>query len=117
MSPDAARTLASAAVDRRNILVAGGTSSGKTTLASALLAEIAAFPSALYRLEQLVEEAVVTGPRRLITEAIDLVVFISGRGSARRVDTILSVAGIDAPGDYATALLAFDPSQSSEETN
>ena len=38
--------------------------------------------SALYRLEQLVQESVVTVPRRLIAEAIDLVVFIAGRGSS-----------------------------------
>ena len=42
--------------------------------------------SALYRLEQLIQEAVVTVPRRLIAEAIDLIVFIAGRGTARRID-------------------------------
>ncbi|HEX8442406.1 MAG TPA: P-type conjugative transfer ATPase TrbB [Allosphingosinicella sp.] len=181
MPAEAARTLAGAAVERRNILLAGGTSSGKTTLANALLAEIAAFderviliedtrelqcaapdtvalrtssgivsmadlvrstlrlrpdriiigevrgaealdmlkawntghpggiatvhansaPAALHRLEQLIQEAVVTVPRRLIAEAIDVVVFISGRGSARRVDQIVSVGGLDPAGNYA----------------
>src|SRR3546814_8299407 len=43
--------------------------------------------SALYRIEQLVSENVVTVPRRLIAEAIDLVVFISGRGIGRKVES------------------------------
>ena len=181
MSAEMARLLSLAVVERRNILVAGGTSSGKTTLANALLAEMAhlderviliedtrelqspapdtvalrtrashvtmadlvrstlrlrpdriivgevrggealdmlkawntghpggiatvhanSAASALLRIEQLIQEAVVTVPRRLIADAIDLVVFIAGRGSARRVDTLARVAGLDPDGDYA----------------
>ena len=37
------------------------------------------------RLEQLIQEAVVTVPRALIAETIDLIAVLAGRGAARRL--------------------------------
>jgi type IV secretion system protein VirB11 len=54
----------------------------------------------LYRLEQLVQEAVVTVPRDLIVQAVDVVVFLDGRGANRRVETILELTTLDEEGDY-----------------
>jgi type IV secretion system protein VirB11 len=58
---------------------------------------------ALRRLEQLVQEAVVTVPRALIAETIDIVAVLSGRGAERRLAEIAHVDGLDpATGDYRT---------------
>ena len=57
--------------------------------------------SALHRVEQLVQEAVVTIPRQLIAEAIELVVFLAGRGTGRRLETIARVAACNPDGSYA----------------
>lgn len=180
MSADQAQTLRMAVQSRANILVAGGTSTGKTTLTNALLAEVAkgadrvviiedtrelqcAAPNlvamrtkegvvtlsdlvrsslrlrpdripigevrgaealdllkawgtghpggigtihagtaigALRRLEQLIQEAVVTVPRALIAETIDLVAVLAGRGSGRRLAQLARVEGLTADGDY-----------------
>ena len=55
---------------------------------------------ALRRLEQLVQEAVVTVPRLLIAETIDLIAVLAGRGSARRLTELAAVKGLGANGDY-----------------
>src|SRR3984885_12846906 len=175
-----AETLRTAVVDRRNILVAGGTSTGKTTLTNALLAEVAKTTDrvvliedtrelqckapnlvalrtkdgvvslsdlvrsalrlrpdripigevrgaealdllkawgtghpggvgtihagsalgALRRLEQLVQEAVVTVPRALIAETINVIAVLSGRGASRRLTELAVVQGLNPAGDY-----------------
>ncbi len=172
--------LRAAVAHRRNILVAGGTSTGKTTLTNALLAEMAATGDrivliedtrelqcaapnlvalrtkdgvaslsdlvraalrlrpdripigevrgpealdllkawgtghpggvgtlhassalgALRRLEQLIQEAVVTVPRALIAETIDLIAVLEGRGRARRLVELARVQGLTPSGDY-----------------
>ena len=48
---------------------------------------------ALRRLEQLIQEAVVTVPRALIAETIDLIAVLAGRGSARRLAELAARQG------------------------
>ena len=189
MSEDQAEALRAAVQSRANILVAGGTSTGKTTLTNALLAEVAntqdrvviiedtrelqcAAPNlvamrtkdgvatlsdlvrsslrlrpdripigevrgaealdllkawgtghpggigtihagsgigALRRLEQLIQEAVVTVPRAMIAETIDLVAVLSGRGSARRLAELARVEGLGPDGDYRISSAFSEP--------
>jgi len=184
-----AETLREAVRERRNILVAGGTSTGKTTLTNALLAEVAkttdrvvliedtrelqcSSPNlvalrtkdgvaslsdlvrsslrlrpdripigevrgaealdllkawgtghpggigtihagtalgALRRLEQLIQEAVVTVPRALIAETIDVIAVLSGRGVDRRLAELACVEGLKPDGDYLIRLKGDRP--------
>ena len=183
-----ATTLERAVADRLNILVAGGTGSGKTTLTNALLAEVAKTSDrvvliedtrelqcaaqnlvamrtkdgvaslsdlvrsslrlrpdripigevrgaealdllkawgtghpggvgtihagsalgALRRMEQLIQEAVVTVPRALLAETINLVAVLVREGAGRRLAELVRVEGIAAAsGDYRlTSLIA-----------
>ena len=181
MSGGEAAALRDGVVSRANILVAGGTGSGKTTLVNALLAEVAktsdrivliedtrelqcAAPNlvamrtkdgvvslsdlvrsslrlrpdripigevrgaealdllkawgtghpggigtihagtalgALRRMEQLIQEAVVTVPRALLAETIDLIAVLVRDGHGRRLAELARVEGLDpTTGDY-----------------
>jgi len=64
---------------------------------------------ALRRLEQLIQEAVVTVPRALIAETIDLVAVLSGRGSARRLAELARVEGLGPDGDYQITPATSNP--------
>jgi type IV secretion system protein VirB11 len=58
---------------------------------------------ALRRLEQLIQEAVITVPRALIAETINLIAVLAGRGSQRRLVELASVKGLSTAGDYVLA--------------
>ena len=180
MSAWQAEALVRAVAARKNILVAGGTSTGKTTLTNALLAEVAktddrvvliedtrelqcAAPNlvslrtkdgvatlsdlvrsalrlrpdripigevrgaealdllkawgtghpggvgtihagsalgVLRRMEQLIQESVVTVPRALIAETIDVIAVLVRDGTGRRLAELAEVTGLDDRGDY-----------------
>ena len=189
MGQGQADALARAVETRKNILVAGGTSTGKTTLTNALLAEVArtddrvvliedtrelqcAAPNlvslrtkdgvaslsdlvrsalrlrpdripigevrgaealdllkawgtghpggvgtihagsalgVLRRLEQLIQESVVTVPRALIAETIDIVAVLVRDGTGRRLAELAEVTGLDERGDYLILPLTPKP--------
>ena len=56
----------------------------------------------LTRLEQLIQEAVVTVPKELIAEAVNIVVHIERSGNSRRISEILQVQGVE-NGVYLTS--------------
>ncbi len=55
---------------------------------------------ALLRLEQLIQEAVVTVPRALIAETIDVIAVLSGRGAQRRLIELSRLNGLGPDGAY-----------------
>ena len=56
---------------------------------------------ALRRMEQLIQEAVVTVPRALLAETIDLVAVLVRDGTGRRLSELARVEGLDpATGEY-----------------
>ncbi|MFD2580745.1 P-type conjugative transfer ATPase TrbB [Novosphingobium colocasiae] len=191
MASDQAEALRSGVATRWNILVAGGTSTGKTTLTNALLAEVAKTDDrvviiedtrelqctapnlvamrtkdgvaslselvrsslrlrpdripvgevrgsealdllkawgtghpggigtihagsaigALRRMEQLIQEAVVTVPRALIAETIDLIAVLAGRGASRRLVELARVEGLGPDGDYHVTPIIPQPEE------
>ena len=58
---------------------------------------------ALRRLEQLVQEAVITVPRALIAETINLIAVLAGRGTQRRLVDLSALEGLSPTGDYLLA--------------
>ncbi|GBR12208.1 hypothetical protein AOE01nite_33820 [Acetobacter oeni] len=55
----------------------------------------------LHRMEQLIQEIVITVPRALIAETIDVIAVLSGRGTQRRLSELATVDGLDhATGAY-----------------
>jgi type IV secretion system protein VirB11 len=53
---------------------------------------------ALLRVEQLILEVAVNPPRALIAEAINVVIYIAGRGRSRHIESIARVVGFDGVG-------------------
>lgn len=73
--------------------------------------------AALTRLEQLIQESVATVPRALIAEAIDTIIFISGRGSERRIASVAQLSGLNAAGGYDLHELSAFPTAISPISN
>ncbi len=64
---------------------------------------------ALRRMEQLIQEAVVTVPRALLAETIDLVAVLVRDGRGRRLAELVRVTGLDERGEYRLSGLSIPP--------
>ena len=70
---------------------------------------------ALRRMEQLIQEAVVTVPRALIAETIDLIAVLAGRGTSRRLVELARVEGLGPDGDYSVSPIIPQPAQGASQ--
>ena len=59
---------------------------------------------ALRRLEQLIQEAIVTVPRAMVAETINLIAVLVRDGHGRRLSELARVEGLGADGDYRLSL-------------
>jgi type IV secretion system protein TrbB len=62
-------------------------------------------------MEQLIQEAVVTVPRALIAETIDLIAVLAGRGASRRLVELARVEGLGPDGDYHVTPIIPQPEE------
>jgi P-type conjugative transfer ATPase TrbB len=69
--------------------------------------------AALYRLEQLILEAIAHVPRALIAETIDVIAVLTGRGVERRLTELVRVEGLAPDGSYRILPLIPAPGASS----
>lgn len=63
----------------------------------------------LRRLEQLIQESVVTVPRALIAETIDIIAVLVRDGTGRRLAELAKVRGLDEGGEYV--LIPLSPTK------
>jgi type IV secretion system protein VirB11 len=68
----------------------------------------------LRRMEQLIQEAVVTVPRALLAETIGLVAVLARNGHGRRLVELACVEGLDAEGNYRLTQFPPEPAGDSQ---
>jgi type IV secretion system protein VirB11 len=60
-------------------------------------------------MEQLIQESVVTVPRALIAETIDVIAVLVRDGTGRRLTELARVTGLDGHGDYQILPITPEP--------